>query len=258
MKHRLRRAVRDLLFPPRCSACGRILNWYGAVTAGRTSLCESCRKSWESACKSTCRFCDRQVSHCMCLTEQLRKARAAAFCKAVYYDPADQTAVQNRILYRIKNQGDVRTSEWLAGELWSLFDSTWRELEQKREQVILTYVPRSRRNRLSAGTDQAAALARALSHVSNLPLYKLIRHRRMRGEQKMLTAEARLRNAKQSYHLSSAATERVQGKTVILVDDIVTTGASMAACVRLLRRAGAACVYCLAVATDDVNSAGSL
>ena len=72
--------------------------------------------------------------------------------------------------------------------------------------------------------------------------------------QKRLNFQKRLQNAKKSYRICEDAD--VEGKTVLLVDDIVTSGASMAVGARLLRRAGAAMVVCVALATDDVHRNG--
>ena len=118
--------------------------------------------------------------------------------------------------------------------------------------MYLTFLPRGNAAKLEYGVDQAEELARALSVLSGIPLKKLIMRRRGKNkQQKKLSFDERIRNANASFRLARRA--ELSGKTVFLVDDIVTTGAGMAACTRLLRKAGAKNVYCLAAASDDAN-----
>ena len=118
--------------------------------------------------------------------------------------------------------------------------------------AVLAYVPRRKRAYLQYGTDQARELARALSGQSGIPLAAcLTRKRGNQREQKKLTPQERIKNARASFAVQNA--ELLKGKTVLLIDDIVTTGASMSVCVKLLLRAGAAEIYCVAVASDEIN-----
>ena len=120
---------------------------------------------------------------------------------------------------------------------------------ESTENAVLTYLPRTDRARLYHGTDQACDLARALSRESGIPMRRLLRRRLMRGhEQKTLSAEARLINVRRS--IREVTRGDCRGKTVVLVDDIVTTGAGMAQCTRLLRRMGAERVLCLSISID--------
>ena len=78
--------------------------------------------------------------------------------------------------------------------------------------------------------------------------------RRRRGEtrqQKRLRYAERIKNARAAYDTVGGISLR--GRTVLLVDDIVTSGAGMAQGVRLLRGAGAQNVICLSIAVDEIN-----
>ena len=185
------------------------------------------------------------------MPELLQRAHATAFYKSVYYYSGKLEPVQNRILYRIKRTRNLYIDDWLAKRLQ-------KSLEQIRAscgdgELILTYIPRGRHAKLMHGTDQAEALAKALAHISEVPIRELIvRRDRYERVQKKLSVAERLRSAKQSYRYASDAESIVKGKQIVLVDDIVTTGASMAACIQLLRAVGAKRVYCLAIAASDV------
>lgn len=238
-----------LLFPPKCAACKVLLDWY--ETDGVTALCPSCLEKWIAEKNVTCGICGKKVTHCSCVTGEMRKARCAGFRKLTYYQGRTREPVPNRLIYHIKESRSAQTHAFLARELQSAIEELLPCAED-RQNAVLTFVPRSRSAKMKYGTDQAEELARALAKVTNLPCRRLIRRASGQGgEQKSLSASARLKNAKHSFALSRGVD--VCGKTVIVVDDIVTTGASVAACTRLLRRAGANRVYCLSIASNDAN-----
>ena len=238
-----------LLFPPKCAACKVLLDWY--ETDGVTALCPSCLEKWIAEKNVTCGICGKKVTHCSCVTGEMRKARCAGFRKLTYYQGRTREPVPNRLIYHIKESRSAQTHAFLARELQSAIEELLPCVED-RQKAVLTFVPRSRSAKMKYGTDQAEELARALAKVTDLPCRKLIRRASGRGgEQKTLSASARLKNATHSFVLSRGVD--VRGKTVVLVDDIVTTGASMATCTRLLRHVGAQQVYCLSIASNDVN-----
>ena len=238
-----------LLFPPKCAACKVLLDWY--ETDGVTALCPSCLEKWIAEKNVTCGICGKKVTHCSCVTGEMRKARCAGFRKLTYYQGRTREPVPNRLIYHIKESRSAQTHAFLARELQSAIEELLPCAED-RQNAVLTFVPRSRSAKMKYGTDQAEELVRALAKVTDLPCRKLIRRASGRGgEQKTLSASARLKNATHSFVLSRGVD--VRGKTVVLVDDIVTTGASMATCTRLLRHVGAQQVYCLSIASNDVN-----
>ncbi len=240
----------SLIFPPRCAACRKRLDWYAAVREPTRALCSACERDWQSAMLETCGVCSHRVPECDCLTVEMKRARAVLHRKLVYYEHARRDAAQNRIIYTLKKTRSRRTYAWLAAQLCE------RLPEKLCGDAILTFVPRSPKTKHETGTDQAQELARALGRASRLSCCALLQRTRSGGHaQKSLSAEERRRNAAESYRLKRGAEKSVRGRTVVLIDDIVTTGNSMAACVRLLRTAGAACVVCMSVASDDYNAA---
>ena len=79
------------------------------------------------------------------------------------------------------------------------------------------------------------------------PLLTLEKCTHNRAQSSLTGAEERFENAKGVYR--AVQPERFAGKRVLLIDDIVTTGATMSECARVLRKAGAAEVVCAALAT---------
>ena len=217
-----------------------------------SSLCPACQKEWDSEKLETCGFCAKRVTECACMPDALKKSGCRGFRKSVYYLPHRRDTVQNRVIFRIKEERSMRTHRFLAAELLPALTEMMDACGYAREDMSLTSLPRAALAKAKYGTDQADELARALATASGLPHRRyLVRRWGSSREQKGLSETARMQNAKESFRTSRKA--KYCTKVVFLVDDVITTGASTAACVRLLRRAGAKRVYCLAVAANDMN-----
>lgn len=242
------RRLLDLLFPPKCAACARLLDF---TKAGEScALCDGCLMRWNAAKAELCGHCLSSVSACTCMTDTLSRVRCRGLFKLTYYKQGNRSAVQNRIVFRIKEVRDFRTPHFLSGELAAAIRA--HEGEMDLSNAVIAYAPRRRQAYRLHGTDQARELAVALSRRLQIPMFHgIVRKRGRQKEQKALTPRERLRNARASFLIRDG--ELVSGKTVLLVDDIVTTGASMAACAQHLMRAGAEAVYGVAVASDDAN-----
>ena len=243
--------LRDLLFPPKCAACHTLLEWKAFTEKAAPSLCSACLDEWESEELETCGICARRVTECECMPERMRKAKCNGFAKLVYYIPSKRTLVQSRLIYLIKRKNHDRAYDFLALRLSKMAEHIIEKEHLAREDVIVTYLPRTRRAHLQNGIDQAAELARRVAENCKLEIKPLLCRSRRGEEQKKLTPVERIRNVRGSINLKKGA--ECRGKTVLLVDDIVTTGNGMARCTKLLRRAGCKGVWVLAVASDAYN-----
>ena len=243
--------VRDLLFPPKCTACHTLLEWRAPTGEAAPSLCQACLDEWESEELETCGICVQKVSECECMPERMRKAKCMSFRKLVYYVPSKRTLVQNRLIYLIKRKNHDRAYGFLALRLSKMVEHIIEKENLAREDVIVTYLPRTRRAHLQNGIDQAAELARRVAKICSLQMKPLLCRSRGGEEQKKLTPVERIRNARGSIDLRKDADPR--DKAVLLIDDIVTTGNGMARCTKLLRRAKCRAVYPIAVASDVYN-----
>lgn len=243
--------LRDLLFPPKCAACHTLLEWRTPMEGSAPSLCPACLAEWESEELETCGICASKVNECGCMPERMRKAKCAGFSKSLYYVPSKKTLVQNRLIYLIKRKHHDRAYAFLAERLSKLAEDVIQKEGFAREDVIVTYLPRTRRAHLQNGIDQAAELARRVAESCSLEMRPLLCRTRGGAEQKKLTPVERIRNVRGSIDLRRGADCR--DKVVLLVDDIVTTGNGMARCTKLLRRAGCRSVWAIAVASDVYN-----
>ena len=103
------------------------------------------------------------------------------------------------------------------------------------------------------GFNQSDLLAAEISRKWNVPVRKVVRRQKTTAPQAGLTNAKRRANVRGAFRF--AAGRRLDGLRVLLVDDVVTTGATASACARVLKRAGAAHVSLLALARTDRRAA---
>jgi ComF family protein len=105
------------------------------------------------------------------------------------------------------------------------------------------------------GFNQAELLARAVGRRTALPVVNAVRRSRFTAPQASLTNAERRRNVAGAFAVR--APEQIRGARVLLVDDVLTTGATVGACAAALKRAGAAAVSVLALARTDRRHAAA-
>lgn len=112
---------------------------------------------------------------------------------------------------------------------------------------ILTYVPISFRRKLKRGYDQVLLLARSAgSFLGSEPVATLKKTRHNRAQSSLEEGSLRVKNVQGVYQAKTPGL--VAGKRILLIDDIITTGATVSECAKTLLAAGAAEVLCVAVA----------
>ena len=117
------------------------------------------------------------------------------------------------------------------------------------DSYAVTYLPRTRERVAEHGFDQSLRLAQELGYALGLPLLHLLKRTRHGKMQKAISSSsAREKNASASLLLAKDAARLAEGRRILLVDDVVTSGASMRAAARLLRQAGAREIIAVSVA----------
>ena len=130
------------------------------------------------------------------------------------------------------------------GLLLSSFAKTWLEAN---EDLLLMPVPLHPRRLRERGFNQSLLLARELAKGLNADLdFLSLRRIKYTKPQTELGSEERSRNVRRAFRVLGR--EAVKGRSIVLVDDVATTGSTLNECARALRKAGCREVSCLALA----------
>lgn len=155
-----------------------------------------------------------------------------------------------RLIYSLKHRDDRRIFDFVTDAFSPRVKEVLNACGVLPDETVWVFPPRRLKAVLDDGFDQAQRLAQGLAKACGGVCYPLIERKPKRHvkAQKKLNAEERRQNAIDVYDLPVEAIPYVQGKTMILVDDVCTTGATLRACTRLLEEAGAAEVIWVTVA----------
>ncbi|MDP2949964.1 MAG: ComF family protein [Chloroflexota bacterium] len=227
---RVGQAILDVLFPPRCAACGT----YGAF------LCGGCRQELPCVLPPRCPVCwQSQPQGALChRCREERPAFEEARSPYLYQGPARELV--HALKYNFLSALAPPMARLMADHLG----------EEGLEADLVAPVPLYGRRQRVRGYNQSALLAREISHLAGLPLAEraLARRRDTPPQARSADAEARRRNVAEAF---VAEPRRVKDRRVLVIDDVMTTGATLDACARALRQAGAASVCALTFARED-------
>jgi len=227
----------NLLFPPRCVACG-------AAAGAAHGVCVPCFEHLRFIESPQCACCglpfefDPQMEDALCgacLLERpaYRKARAV-----FSYDEVSRRMI-TQFKYSDRAERAHSYAPWLARTGVALI----------AESEVLIPVPLHLWRMLQRRYNQAALLAYSLSDYCGLPVWPdaLLRVRHT-PPQASLDRAARLENVKTAFAANPAYADALAGKRVLLIDDVMTTGATIVACTRTLLSAKVAQVSVLTLA----------
>lgn len=228
--------ITNLLFPPKCMNCGRLLS-IDVRKRVEAPLCEACRLSWEREKTESCSRCGLDMKLCVCMPKTLERSGCSSLLKLVSYRAHGDMAI-SRFFYSIKHSYNRSGFDFLAEQMKFLLIPEMRSRELMPRDCVISYLPRSAKNKNKDGFDQGRELARALSRITGIRCVSCFSRRLFVNEQKKLNSFERNLNMNSAFKLK-VKRKNIENKTVILVDDIVTTGAGMAAGTRLLFSGGA-------------------
>lgn len=147
-------------------------------------------------------------------------------------------------LHALKYDGIRRLAEPLGEAL----AERWKRVAAGGE--VLVPVPIHARRRRERGFDQAELLARSCGAALGLPVVAGLRRREATEAQHSLGRNARLGNVRAAFEVVAERRSAIRDRWVVLVDDVVTTGATLAGCAAALDEAGALAVSALTVARE--------
>lgn len=216
-------------------------------------FCPDCIAEWHEFLNVKCRQCGRTNKECICLPTKVRKINHSFAAWCVFYD-AEQNGEINRLFYYLKKQYDRATIDFCTDKMKKALLILSKKHGVSYGDFVVTYAPRSHRNVIKHGFDQSQKLAKALAAKLGIKCVCMFENVG-KGEQKSLNKRERAYNAQTSYEYINGSLKDY--KKVILVDDIMTSGATLYACAFQLYKNGATTVVPVTFAKDNyVNKGG--
>jgi ComF family protein len=238
--HGLRHLPFQLVFPDDCRVCGEPLQ-----SISRIPVCARCLESAQPiVAEYFCVACRTPFLNRSPLDESGRCAlcrTGAAGFDEVYSFGWYEGALR-KLIHLFKYSG-VRPLAPVFGRYLK------RALPIDRQFDVVVPMPLHWRRRWQRGFNQAALLAREVARRFDVPVSNIVRRRRATPSQAGLTHAKRRANVRGAFRMKRGT--RLDGLRVLLIDDVLTTGATAAACARELKRAGASHVTVLALARTD-------
>lgn len=227
------RGVAELVFPNQCAVC------HGGTRCDDfcSGLCQDCHAAVTTDPLPACPLCAMTVGPHTDTATGCAACRGSAFGfdAAVRLGPYDGR-LRDAIL-RMKSGG----GEGLAEQMGWVFGEARRDVLVTRGLGVVIPVPLHWVRRLSRGYNQAEALGRELASRLGTPFANsVLRRTRHTPQHAQPSASARRANVKGAFRVRDSA--RIAGKTVLLVDDVMTTGSTASEAAKALRSAGAGSV----------------
>ncbi len=218
--------ILSLIFPQTCIRCKKIVK--------NGILCYDCKAEYEKELSDGCLSCGNPHEKCRCDSKYLDNE------KLIYALPYKTDGVSRELTLKMKGSNNKALVSHLTDKMSSALKANGIERDH-----IITYVPRSPTKIRLEGVDQAKILAYSLADKMKLDIEPLFICRGGVKEQKSLEYAERDIYARSRFSLRTGAEEKIKGKKVVLVDDIITSGATVKVCSDLLAEAGALDVICL-------------
>lgn len=214
----LKRRLIAIFLPERCAFCG-------CVVAPYDTICEACQREISVITPPICRRCGHHKADCLCRGKRQHFDGVTA---PFYY--AD--AVRAGIL-RLKRRDDS-----LAIDTFAVYMARAVQREYEDETIDgICFVPMTKRRLQEREYNQGELLAKALGKQLQLPVMPVLAKLYDTAMQKKMAF--RIRRSGNVLGVFDVMDESVRDKTVLLVDDVLTTGATLNECAKMLKLYGA-------------------
>lgn len=229
--HSVRKYITDIFLPNRCPACSKLIKW-------DMLLCSECKSKMHLAADELCSVCGRNVC-------SDHSQLAFDNCIALFY--YEQPTIN--AIYALKHNKAVNLAEYSA----SLLKKQLEKLGIADKADLVTSVPMSKKKLRTRRYNQAEIIAKCLSQSLDKPFdAHLLLHSPSLTEHHKLSKADRVTDAQSSY-FPNPKHNAVKGKTVILCDDVYTTGATVNACAKCLKQMGAKRVVAVCIAAAKLE-----
>ncbi len=226
-----------LLLPSPCNLCGERLNH-----AGRLPVCANCLNSIAPLPpESSCSRCGKASEERLCAFCRVHPPAYDSAASWTLYDGAARS-----VLHLYKYRRVLSAGAWFAARLAPMLPAA---------AEVLVPVPLAIGRQRERGFNQSELLALRLARLAHLPCdTAALARRRETWPQAGLSREERERNVNGAFRVPEP--RRVAGRSILLIDDVLTTGATAQACARVLKATGASAVHLLTISRADLDFAG--
>ncbi|WP_317513841.1 ComF family protein [Sphingomonas sp. C3-2] len=244
------RSICDFALPPRCPGCGTVVD-------GDHRFCISCWQQMEFLGGGGCAACGVPLPP---------TAMAGIHCGPCLASPPDHDGVRAAVVYgemarrvvlKLKYGRRPGMAHIIAGQLGRFVVAE----EADGPSGLLVPVPLHRWRLWSRGYNQSMLIARLVSRQTGVSLAPaLLKRTRATPSLRNLGAKARAKAVRGAFRVAADARANITGRTIWLIDDVYTSGATANACARALKRAGAKRVILLCwarVLQSDVDNGGA-
>ncbi len=231
--------ILDLLFPPLCLLCEKL---------GKSAafLCNEHQKQIAEISQPFCPRCGhplildfgmQRCASCRGKTLHFSRARSAA----LYRDSLRELILQWKL------SGNTHAIYFFS----DLVVNTLQKEQWLSEIDFLSFIPLHRRKRRQRGFDQAQELARECGRLLKIPVQRSLSRIRDTPAQGLTSAVSRQKNVENAFE--AVRLEKIQGKKILLFDDVYTSGSTATEAAKALKKAGAARVYIATIARGGVG-----
>jgi len=217
----------DLVLVPRCSGCHKLMDTRGIT------ICKECYDRFEDAKTAYCDFCGMEASLCICVPQRLLMSGCSDYRKITFYKTDKEASAFRNMIFSIKRKYNLVLMRFFMQELSDL------HADRDLQDPLVSYAPRTHKAYRKNGYDQAKLLAKFYAEENGYEFAKVLRRRffHREKEQKLLNYSQRAANMRGAFAIVHP--KNLVGRDIILVDDVVTSGSTVAECVSMLYAAGA-------------------
>ncbi len=227
----------DVIFPRYCASCSN------NVGAGSGHICWQCRSQFALITGTVCIRCGDPAGG------EVYHEYRCSWCKRedVFFNRARSALRYSGPLQRAMHRFKYNAYVWLADDLSKYLEACVKVHYDQAGIEAVVPVPLFGRKERERTFNQSSLLARRLAGAIDAPFYgNSVVRTRDTGSQVELNARQRRKNVRNAFRV--VCRERIDGRSIMLVDDVMTTGATVNECSRALKEAGAVEVNVVTVA----------
>ncbi len=220
--------LKDFLFPPLCLACR------DRLSSADRYLCAHCSQS-------LLRVGESDVTMAVLKDRFACSDVISSFLPLFYFE---EDGVLQHVIHALKYE-EMTALGVMFGET---IGAALLEHPDYADVDLIVPVPLHAQKERERGYNQSACICTGIARVMNLPLAEhIVRRPKNTRSQTKLSASARLENVKDAFEADAASAGTIRDKKILLVDDVITTGATIQSCAQVLRSAGATEIVCASI-----------